>query len=713
MKRTLFDAMKARVRLNGLGILLLTALSAPALSQTEPSPESKKTVTEKTDPAIDEEIRLNFSKLEKQLNLLFPNAKVYLAPVQNRLIVKGQATSDENAEHILQIVETAAQNSPLKGRFQKNRKPDDRNLVVSMLKIPGDKPADLAPDEVPPLDFEAYGSLRADQSPSATAPYATATYPDPATASQQVRLAIALATAPDDIVVEWGIQHKRQLRKVERYGTPGRLSPAVPHPLHKEPETLASLVGSAVPVPFLFNAEVRKDLFEKLENDTRANLLLSPELVASWYRKATFKIGPDRNGRKPFGLEITATPLGKGELGLQIEAEVPKGLKLPAPTASWNWSLRARANHTILIPVTKLNSKERLVLLVEPKLVPAPPMALAAYPQHELPRGPYAAQPQTRAPLHPIQAAPTPPLYAKTDEQVQITASVLIAKPQFIPEKPVELDRKQLDASMKQIKADSATINHQLQTNVRYGEQAHLSPPYPQGQKQPFELRITPKKFEDSITLDLQAKIKALWPGNGSATDVHLKVTTNPNKTMVLPLPIQHPDGRKVAILLQPSPMPITVPVRRPVAAYATPATPKSMKTVALFQMLLLDVDSKIVTKVIGDTKTSEEKLKEIDVQRTRKNDSKKRGSKKTDDAAANVSAERHGEQAVRRRTAEAGRVLPRALAAAGAHDAQHRRRFVDPRRTESQRPEKGTRKDRHSRNASKVRRGLCGGYDA
>ena len=149
-------------------------------------------------------------------------------------------------------------------------------------------------------------------------------------------------------------------------------------------------------------------------------------------------------------------------------------------------------------------------------------MALAAYPQHELPRGPYAAQPQTRAPLHPIQAAPTPPLYAKTDEQVQITASVLIAKPQFIPEKPVELDRKQLDASMKQIKADSATINHQLQTNVRYGEQAHLSPPYPQGQKQPFELRITPKKFEDSITLDLQAKIKALWPGNGSATDVHL-----------------------------------------------------------------------------------------------------------------------------------------------------------------------------------------------
>lgn len=708
MKRTLFDATKARVRLTSLSILLLMSLAIPAVSQTPtrekadagkpqrtravaqhakaeklevihrrgqtilaPTPIEQITIDNPKfvdvikksakeieliglelgstqlalsrkghqEPivyqvqvipgtAIDDGIRQDFSKLEKQLNLLFPNAKVYLVPLQNRLIVKGQASSDDTAEHILRIVQSAAENSPLKQRFQKNRKPDEKKMVVSMLEIKDGKTAGLNPNEVPPLDLASYDRLKADHSPYATAPYATAAFPDPATASQQVRLAIAVATAPDDVVVEWGIKHKSQLRKVERYGTPGRLSPAVPRPLHKEPETLASLVGSAVPVPFLFNSEVRKDLFERLESDTRANLLLSPQLIASWYRKATIAIGPDRNGQKPFGLEITATPIGKGELGLQIEAEVPKGLKLPAPTASWNWSLRARANHTILIPVTKLNSKERLVLLVEPKLVPAPPVALAANPQPALPRGPYAAQPRTRAPLHPIQPAPAPPLYATADELVQITANVVIAKPQFIPEKPVELDRKQLDASMKEVKADSATINHQLQTNVRYGEQAHLSPPYPQGHKQPFELRITPKKVEDSITLDLQAEIKALWPGNSSATDVHLKITTEANKTTVVPLPIQHPDGRKVAILLQPSPMPIAVPVRRPVAEYATPATPKSVKTVALFQMLLLDVDSKIVTKVIGDTKTSEEKLKEIEVQKPRKNESKKRGSK-------------------------------------------------------------------------------------
>ena len=707
MKRTLFDATNARVRLTSLSILLLLSLGMPAVSQT-PTPErddagkpqstraveqhakaknlevihrrgqtilaptpieqitidnpkfvdviknspkeieliglelgsTQLTLSRKghqepivyqvqviPDAAIDDGIRQVFSKLEKQLNLLFPNAKVYLIPLQNRLIVKGQATNDESRQ-ILQIVESAAQKSPLKQRFEKNRKADDKKLVVSMLQNSGDKPEALNPDEVPPLDFAAYDRLKANRSPSATAPYATATYPDPATASQQVRLAIALATAPDEVVAQWGIKHKSQLRKVERFGQPTRLSPAVARPRHKEPEPIASLVGSHAPVPFLFNSEVRKDLFERLENDTRANLLLSPQLIASWYRTETIAIGPDRNGQKPFGLEITATPIGKGELGLQIEAEVPKGLKLPAPTASWNWSLRARANHTILIPVTKLNSKERLVLLVEPKLVPAPPVALTATPP-ALPRGPYAAQPPTQAPLHPIQPAPAAALYATADELVQITANVLIAKPQFIPEKPVELDRKQLDASMQQIKADSATINHQLQTNVRYGEQAHLSPPYPQGQKQPFELRITPKKVEDSITLDLQAEIKALWPGNSSATDVHLKVTTNPNKTMVLPLPIQHPDGRKVAILLQPSPMPIAVPVRRPVAAYSTPATPKSVETVALFQMLLLDVDSKIGKKVIGDTRKSDEKLSEIEVQKPRKNESKKRGSKK------------------------------------------------------------------------------------
>lgn len=494
-------------------------------------------------------------------------------------------------------------------------------LLLTVLSAP----AVSQTEDSPQVDLTAYDRLKADNTP-----YATAAYPDPVTASQQVRLAIALATAPDDAVIEWGIKHKSQLRKVERFGKPGRLSPTVPRPIRKEPETLASLVGSEVPVPFLFNSEVRKDLFERLENDERANLLISPELIASWYRKATFEIGPDRNGQGAFGLEITATPIGKGELGLEIAAEVPKGLRLPAPIASWNWSLRARANHTILIPVTKLNSKERLVLLIEPKLVPAPPVALTPNPQPELPRGPYAAQPPTlQPPLKQIQPTPAPPHYATADELVQITANVLIAKPQFIPDKPVELDRKQLEASMKQIKEDSATINHQLQTNVRYGKQAHLSPPYPPGQKQPFELRITPEKIEDSITLDLQADIKALWPGSSSATDVHLKVTTAPNMTMVLPLPIRHPDGRKVAILLQPSPMPFTVPVRRPMSAYVTPATPKSVETVAQFQMLLLDVDSKIVTKVIGDTKTSEEKLKEIEVQKPRKNESKKRGPTK------------------------------------------------------------------------------------
>lgn len=59
------------------------------------------------DPTWEDRLRTDFGKLEKQLRILFPNSKVYLIPLQQRLIVKGQARDNEDAARILQIVRSA------------------------------------------------------------------------------------------------------------------------------------------------------------------------------------------------------------------------------------------------------------------------------------------------------------------------------------------------------------------------------------------------------------------------------------------------------------------------------------------------------------------------------------------------------------------------------------------------------------------------------
>ncbi|NQV24833.1 MAG: pilus assembly protein N-terminal domain-containing protein [Rhodopirellula sp.] len=56
------------------------------------------------DPTFEDRLRNDFGKLEKQLRILFPNSKVFLVPLQRRLIVKGQARDVEEAARILQIV---------------------------------------------------------------------------------------------------------------------------------------------------------------------------------------------------------------------------------------------------------------------------------------------------------------------------------------------------------------------------------------------------------------------------------------------------------------------------------------------------------------------------------------------------------------------------------------------------------------------------------
>lgn len=56
------------------------------------------------DPSIQEQQRIDYGKLEKKLALLFPNSKVYLIPISNKVIVRGQARDSEEAAWILSII---------------------------------------------------------------------------------------------------------------------------------------------------------------------------------------------------------------------------------------------------------------------------------------------------------------------------------------------------------------------------------------------------------------------------------------------------------------------------------------------------------------------------------------------------------------------------------------------------------------------------------
>ncbi|MCA8989512.1 MAG: pilus assembly protein N-terminal domain-containing protein, partial [Planctomycetaceae bacterium] len=62
-------------------------------------------VTTIRDPNIEEQLRIDYGKLERKLAILFPNSKVYLIPLHEKLVVKGQARDGAEAARILQIIE--------------------------------------------------------------------------------------------------------------------------------------------------------------------------------------------------------------------------------------------------------------------------------------------------------------------------------------------------------------------------------------------------------------------------------------------------------------------------------------------------------------------------------------------------------------------------------------------------------------------------------
>lgn len=56
------------------------------------------------DPNLENQQREDYGKLERQLQVLFPNSQVYLVPLTFRLIVKGQARDQEEAAQIMQVI---------------------------------------------------------------------------------------------------------------------------------------------------------------------------------------------------------------------------------------------------------------------------------------------------------------------------------------------------------------------------------------------------------------------------------------------------------------------------------------------------------------------------------------------------------------------------------------------------------------------------------
>jgi pilus assembly protein CpaC len=121
------------------------------------------------DPSLDNQQREEYGKLERQLQVLFPNSQVYLVPLTFRLIVKGQARDQEEAAQIMNVVraEWLARNGNFNGNgfgngyggwggpgfgggfgndptlgggfgngFGNN---NNNNFVINMLEVPGEQ----------------------------------------------------------------------------------------------------------------------------------------------------------------------------------------------------------------------------------------------------------------------------------------------------------------------------------------------------------------------------------------------------------------------------------------------------------------------------------------------------------------------------------------------------------------------------------------------
>lgn len=111
-------------------------------------------VTVVKDDGVEDTRRLEYGELQEMINELFPNSKVQLFPIADKVIVRGQARDEQEAVQIMSIIRQNAEQN--QGNFGGQGQgawtaqggaaqpfPDASKLpdatVVNMLKIPGEK----------------------------------------------------------------------------------------------------------------------------------------------------------------------------------------------------------------------------------------------------------------------------------------------------------------------------------------------------------------------------------------------------------------------------------------------------------------------------------------------------------------------------------------------------------------------------------------------
>lgn len=94
------------------------------------------------DPSLEEQRRLDYGRLERKIQILFPNSKVYLIPLSGKIIIKGQARSASEAARILQIVrnEVINQDGRLGGPQQGSRNGVNNTVTGGVVSDPVGNP---------------------------------------------------------------------------------------------------------------------------------------------------------------------------------------------------------------------------------------------------------------------------------------------------------------------------------------------------------------------------------------------------------------------------------------------------------------------------------------------------------------------------------------------------------------------------------------------
>jgi hypothetical protein len=523
--------------------------------------------------------------------------------------------------------------------------------TVSPRRVTGfGAPAKSVPADVSEANVPARPAIVGRQSPyPSTIPHAGY----PALSDQQVHMEVLLAVVPDEVLMKWAIPHKAIIKRVaSNESRPTPLKKATPAASRQ----FSLLFGSEAPVPLLFDAELRESLMTALKKDTRTTMLAAPSVTTAWGREASITTGGDKNGKSPLAVKMRPTQIGKGELGLEIDAEIFATPDVPGGETS-HWNLRARAGHTLMLPLAQPDLEKQLVLFVVPKIIAqrplnqyATPQVIGAIPparfqpvspkpvQHPVYSQPYQTVPPKVYPPVPTpgyqpvpqtsyQPLPRPTATQARREAVAISADFVVAAANLIPDRTVEFTAEQRKSWLKSLTDSRTSKRQQIRAATEWNKATRLTTPRVKGSEAPFDLQITPKRGDDGqIILEVGGGINTLWPDRKQHIGIDTTLKTKPNITVLLPLPIHHPDGRHVALLIQPTIISVSpAPVAPPRQAVAS--APE--KDVATFQMLVLAVDAKIAREVVAAARKKDERLDNVDVQLPPEKGSKKRNARK------------------------------------------------------------------------------------